>query len=229
MEKPPLLATLVPSPKVSRHRARDHIARMITTGQCGPGTKLDQQRLAEQLGVSRAAVREAIFELSGMGLIETADHRGATVREFNVARLIESFELREMLEGLSARRCCDHITVLQLRELGEMVSQIHSLRQKDKHERSGQLDREFHLRLMRIAGSHLLERLTTTYAMLGKIVTSQFSDANETLAEHRAILTRIQSGDADAAEKAARDHIRRAKNLVRKHHCDDSMSLKWIV
>jgi len=202
---------------------------MIASGQCRPGAKLVQQELARQLGVSRAVVREAIFELLGLGLVETTDNHGATVGEFHMERLLECYELRELFEGLAARRCCDRITVRQLRDLREMADEIYRLRGEGQHEPSGRLDRDFHFRLTQISGGYMLKRLSNTYAVLGKVVTPRTGDAERPLAEHQMILNDIQSGRPDAAEKSAREHVRRAKAFVQRYYSDQPSELEWLV
>jgi DNA-binding GntR family transcriptional regulator len=177
--------------------------------------------------VSRAVVREAIFELLGMGLVETYDNRGATVTEFNLERLLECYEVREILEGLAARRCCERITMKQLRELRAMVAEIHQLHVNGDHEQSARLDRDFHLALIEIADNRLVERLSSTYAVLGKVVTIRLADPDNTRAEHEAILDGIQSGSTDAAEDAARQHVRKAMSIIHGHGPED-LGLQWI-
>ncbi|MBN2292867.1 MAG: GntR family transcriptional regulator [Pirellulales bacterium] len=222
----------LPSPKlatqkVARHAVRDYIARRIATGQYQPGTKLVQNGIAQELGVSRAVVREAIFELLGMGLVETNDNRGAVVTEFNMARLLECYELREILEGLAARRCCDRITVKQLRELHDLIDEIHRLHVDGDHEQSARLDRKFHLALTRIADNRLVEKLSGTYAVLGKVVTIRHADPEQTYTEHQAILNHIQSGNHQAAENAARLHVHKAYQAIQQRPPEE-LGLQWI-
>jgi DNA-binding GntR family transcriptional regulator len=234
------MATLVHSPhastrngrsssvrKVARHSVRNCIAERIATGHYQPGSKLVQQAIAHELGVSCAVVREAIFELSGMGLVETFDNRGATVTEFSLARLLECYEVREILEGLAARRSCERITIKQLRELRTMVAEIHRLHVNGDHEQSARLDREFHLALTQIADNRLVERLSGTYAVLGKVVTIRHGNPDNTRAEHEAILDGIESGSAEAAEAAARRHVRKAMSIIHAHRPED-LGLQWI-
>ena len=213
--------------KVARHSVRDFIARRIATGHYQPGSKLVQHGIAHELGVSRAVVREAIFELLGMGLVETNDNRGATVTEFNLERLLECYEVREILEGLAARRCGERITIRQLRDLRAMVSEIYRLHVDGDHEQSARLDRDFHLALIQIADNRLVERLSSTYAVLGKVVTIRRADPENTRAEHDAILDGIQSGSAEAAEDAARQHVRKAISIIHGHRPED-LGLQWI-
>jgi DNA-binding GntR family transcriptional regulator len=216
-----------PSPKVARHAVRNHIARQIAAGEYRPGMKLVQQTIAEETGVSRGVVREAIFELQGMGLVEALDNRGAVVNEFNLDRMMESYELREMLEGLSVRRCCTRVTVQQMRELKQQVDEIHRLYVAGKHEEGGCLDRDFHLRLISIAGNRLVERLSNTYAILAKVITVLARDPKQVHREHLAILTHIESGDPDQAEAGARLHVRNAAEIVRKQ-ASQIPAIQWL-
>ncbi len=216
-----------PLPKVARHAVRNHIAQQIAAGEYRPGMKLVQQAIAAETGVSRGVVREAIFELQGMGLVEALDNRGAVVNEFNLERLMESYELRELLEGLAARRCCSRITVQQMRELKQLVNEIHRLYTAGKHDEGGGLDRDFHLRLISAAGNRLVERLSSTYSILAKVITVQARDPELVRKEHLAILEHIESGAAELAETMAREHVRNAAEIVRKQ-ASQIPSIQWL-
>jgi DNA-binding GntR family transcriptional regulator len=205
------------APKVARHAVRNHIARQIAVGEYRPGMKLVQEVIAKETGVSRGVVREAIFELQGMGLVEAVDNRGAMVNEFNMDRLLESYELREVLEGLAARRCCSRITVQQMRELRAQTTEIHRLYADGKHEEGGCLDRDFHLRLIEIGGNRLVERLSNTYAVLAKMITVPTRDLERLQREHQGILDEIEAGNPQRAEECARLHVRNAAETVRNH------------
>jgi DNA-binding GntR family transcriptional regulator len=189
--------------------------------------KLVQQTIAEETGVSRGVVREAIFELQGMGLVEAVDNRGAMVNEFNMDRLMESYELREVLEGLSVRRCCARITVQQLRDFRTQVQEIHKLYVSGTHEEGGSLDRDFHLQLVTIGGNRLVERLSNTHSVLAKMITVPTRDANQVLTEHQGILDEIEAGNPHLAEEKARIHVRNAAEIVR-NHAGKLNSFQWL-
>src|SRR5437667_6189130 len=99
----------VPRRLVSRHQVRDTLQRMILAGERPPGTKLVQQQLARSFGVAQGVVREALLELQAFGLVESIDNRGVYVSELSVKRLLDSFDVREIHEGLAARLCCEHL------------------------------------------------------------------------------------------------------------------------
>jgi DNA-binding GntR family transcriptional regulator len=216
-----------PSPKVARHAVRNHIAQQIAAGEYRPGMKLVQETIAKETGVSRGVVREAIFELQGVGLVEALDNRGAIVNEFNLERLMESYELREVLEGLAARRCCTRVTVQQMREFKRQVEKIHELYVAGEHDEGGGLDRDFHLRLISVAGNRLVERLSNTYAILAKMITVSSRDPKAVRNEHLAILQHIEEGNEELAEASARQHVRTAAEIVRKQ-ASQIPSIQWL-
>src|SRR5688572_33032286 len=101
----------------ARHRVRERLQLMIHSGQIKPGQKLVQRKLATEFNVSKSLVREALLELRGLGMIDEIDKRGMFVGEQSRRRLVESYDVRAVLEGLAVRLCCDHITRAPIREL----------------------------------------------------------------------------------------------------------------
>src|SRR5436305_8544748 len=88
---------------ITRHQIRESVQQMILSGERQPGTKLRQQELAEHFGVAQGVIREALLELAAYGLVEIIDNRGVYVSKIDKNRLLESFEVRAMHEGLAAR------------------------------------------------------------------------------------------------------------------------------
>src|SRR4029079_9354424 len=85
---------------LGRHRVREKIEQMILNGEPQPGHRLLQQHLAKKFGVAQGIVREALLELEAYGLVEAVDNRGVFVSQLNADKLLESFDVREVLEGL---------------------------------------------------------------------------------------------------------------------------------
>ncbi len=215
--------------KISRHRVRDSIRQMIIQGEFQPGSRLVQGKLADQLNVSRGVVREAMFELQAFGLVETVDNRGAMVSQVGKEQLIEAYEMREMIEALAARRCCERISVRDVRELRDVAEEIYRLHGEDKTVEGARLDHDFHWRLIRIANHRLLERVSCCFWMLGKMLTSRGFDRQITRDAHLRILQDIEVGDADAAERSMRLHIQYGKSRLLELLKDDSFTLEWLV
>jgi DNA-binding GntR family transcriptional regulator len=215
---------------VARHRVRDAIHQMILTRPHRPGQKLVQQRIATELKVSRGVVREALLELNAFGVVETIDNRGAVVRRVNRERLIESYEVRELLEGLAARHCCRRMTINDLRQLREIAEQIYQLQLSGQTKEAARLDNQFHHRLIEISGHKLLLHMTHAYWVLGKIVTSEKFDPAQTRANHLAVLAAIESGDEDQAERVLRETIRSGRKFFEELlDRDESSAIEWVL
>jgi GntR family transcriptional regulator of vanillate catabolism len=81
----------------------DWLRENILSGSLGPGERLQEVRLSEQLGVSRTPVRAALHSLAAAGLVDYAPNRGYAVRDFPIPEMIDAYEIRGALEGLAAR------------------------------------------------------------------------------------------------------------------------------
>ena len=80
------------------------IRQAILDGRLPPGGRLKEEELAQELGISRTPVREALLMLQAEGLVDAAPNRGATVRSHSVEDLTDLYQLRALLEGYAARR-----------------------------------------------------------------------------------------------------------------------------
>jgi DNA-binding GntR family transcriptional regulator len=202
--------------QLARHRVREAIRQMILDGANRPGERLIQVQLAKQLGVSRAVVREALMELQAGGWVLNTDNCGAKVTPSDPARLIDAFEMRELMDGLAARRCCQRITVAQLRELHEINDTMDRHFQNGEWREGGQLDRKFHLQLVEIAGNQMLSQVASGFLAITKFVTAEISDPKLPAQHHRHLLDAIASGDSARAEQLAREHVHSNRQNVER-------------
>jgi DNA-binding GntR family transcriptional regulator len=200
---------------VVRHEVRDGVQRMIISGRQRPGSKLVQQKLAKQFGVAQGVIREALLELQVCGLVETIDNRGMYVSRIDKDKLLEAFEVREVHEGLAARRCCTRVTRADLAELTRIVDEIYRFARESKPEQMSALDRQLHARITQLAGNRMLTRLADNYIVLGKVMRAR-RDPKAVHAEHLAILGAIEAGDEAEAERLMRQHIRAGREAVEK-------------
>lgn len=214
--------------QVTRHRVRDAVRAAILGGRHAPGQKLAQEQLAREFGVSRVVVREALMELQGSGLVETEDNCGVRVAVPDGHRLLEACELRELIEVFAVRRCCDTITLKDLRELRGMVAQMAAAHAAGQRQQGAALDREFHLRLVQIAGNSLLQRLTEHHWFLGKVLTADTASAAAIRDGHLAILEAIRAGDPARAEAVMREHVRPGYELAQRLAAGDRRGVDWV-
>lgn len=181
-----------------------------------PGSSLSVPELARQLGVSRSPVREAVQHLVHEGLAVTEAHRGAVVARIGVEDLLQMYEVRELLEGLAARRATERLGGSDKDELEEIVKE----HQEALDQRKGlvahmEQDMRFHRRIRELADNqHLMGMLEN---LQGKVRLAMHSlwrsdDAPRlALEDHKKILRAISSGGPLEAEAAARSHIARVR------------------
>lgn len=216
-----------PPATTARQRVREEVRRLILGGQLRPGERLTQQQLAKRFGVAQSVVRESLLELQFSGLVQMVDNLGIFVGDLNTDTLIQAYEVREVLEGLSARACCDRASRADLRELTEIAEEIHRLGAGGQDAERGALDRKFHVRIIEISRNEVLVRLIDACHALG--MTVQASRPHGLIRrEHLGIVAAIESGKGDEAERRAREHVSGAREAIRRQITEGTFVPKWV-
>ncbi|MBN1343807.1 MAG: GntR family transcriptional regulator [Phycisphaerae bacterium] len=213
--------------RVNRHRVRDALREMILSGKYPPGSRLPQMQLAKEFGVAQGVIRESFLELKAFGLVETVDNLGVFVANLDADRIIQAYEIREMLEGLAGRLACRRASREDLAGLMAVADRICALAEDGKREEMGALDRDFHLRLIQISRNEMLEQLTESYRVLGKVLRVD-RDAQTVRDEHMGVLKAIEEDRPDDAESLMRRHIRAAKEIIERQVTDGTFVPKWV-
>src|ERR1700759_3243287 len=104
-------------PETSAVRVREQLQHAILEGVLKPGERLRAEHLAQRYGTSRTPVREALLQLEAQGLVEVEPNRGAVVKAFDAADLLDLYEVRALLEPAAAARAAPRISAEQLAEL----------------------------------------------------------------------------------------------------------------
>jgi DNA-binding GntR family transcriptional regulator len=187
------------------------IEEQIATGLRRPGTRLDEQDLASEFGVSRTPVREALIQLCAAGLVDMRPRRGATVCEIGPARLCEMFELMAELEAMCGRLAARRIDEAEQKELLEAHRACEAARDASDPDEYYRLNEIFHHRIY--AASHngfLAEQATALHRRLRPYRRLQLRVRNRmqtSYTEHQAIVDAILAGDGDLAAERLRGHI----------------------
>src|SRR5215218_10194761 len=116
----------------ARSRVREDVRRLILSGELRPGTRLTQQQLAKRFGVAQSVIRESLLELQFSGLVESVDNLGIFVSDLDTDMLLQAYEVREMLEGMAARLCCETASRSDVKQLSEQAERIYQLGIADK-------------------------------------------------------------------------------------------------
>lgn len=217
-----------PASTTARQRVREEVRRLILDGELRPGERLTQQHLAKRFGVAQSVIRESLLELQFSGLVQMVDNLGIFVGDLNAATLIQAYEVREMLEGLATRACCDRASRSDLRELTDMVEEIHRLGTAGQDAERGALDRKFHLRIIEISRNDVLVRLIDACHALG--MTVQASRPHGVIRrEHLGIVAAIEAGKGDEAERRAREHVAGARDAIKRQMDEGTFTARWVV
>ena len=212
----------------ARGRVREDVRRLILSGELSPGMRLTQQQLAKRFGVAQSVVRESLLELQFSGLVEMVDNLGIFVSELDTNTLLQAYQVREMLEGLSARICCDTASRSDIKTLTDLADRIHQTGVAGQDVERGKLDREFHQKTIVLSQNKILERLTQAYHVLGTtVLVSRTHDVIR--AEHMGIVEAIANNDPDEAEKRARAHVAGARRSIQKQIAEENFQPKWVV
>jgi len=200
--------------QISRGEAAyEQLKEAIQAGTLSPGTRVREVEIAEQFGISRTPAREAIRRLESKGLISFVPHYGAVISSLDHQQTMELYDLREILEGSAAAFAARHASAAEIEELAELVAAEPAL--ATDADRLADLNRVFHGSLYRAAHNRFLERaligLRDSMALLGGTslrIEGRYETAHE---EHDQIVAALRMRDTDAAEAAARTHIRNAQ------------------
>ena len=201
-----------------REQIKDVILQRIVTGAYAPGVRLVETRIAQELGVSQAPVREALRDLEQLGCVVHEPFRGCSVRAFSAEELLEAFPVRAALEGLAARLAADRMTDAELERLDALLETMHEAAERgDAHDES-RADTDFHATIVRAARNATLERQWTFMEPFSRTyisVSRPGLDLHVLSERHRPILDALRRRDGDAAAAAMHKHLMEAAELLR--------------
>ena len=186
----------------------------ILGGRHEPGVPLVEAALAEQYGVSRTPIREALLQLLRDGLVERAG-RGVAVVARTPEEVLEIYEVRVLLESAAARLASIRRTDLDLSMLARAHERMEENSQADSATKA-RLNAEFHQQCW--SASHnatLADLLRRVYELSGRYPERTLDHPGRweaVLREHAELLTAIRDQDADAAEQIAHEHMAAARN-----------------
>ena len=196
----------------------EQLKRQILTGRITPGTRMMEVELADEMGVSRTPVREAIRKLEKEGLVTIEPRRGAYASDISVKDMVDTLEVREDLEGLAAALAAERMTEEQIDELVKITEGYSEAILNSDTEKIIHYDEKFHKHIVSCSGNKTLIQLSEIVQELALrfryIYYDDFSRYENMPVEHRQIIAAITSGDADTARMSADSHVKKLKEFV---------------
>ena len=197
-----------------RNKVFKYIKAQIINGHYQPGESLVESKLADELGVSRTPIREAIRLLELEGLVETIPNKGAIVLGISDKDVEDIYAIRKLIEGLAARWAAERINAVDKKELQKTIDLMEFYAQKGDLDELADLDNKFHQIIYEASGSKILNLTLSNlhqYVQLARLESLRVPNRlKKTLSEHRAILDSFLSGDLEEAEKALTEHVQNA-------------------
>jgi DNA-binding GntR family transcriptional regulator len=189
------------------------LRQRIFKRELAPGSWIDELKIAEDYGISRTPLREALKVLAAEGLVTMKVRRGAYVTEVNDKDLADVYHLLSLLESDAAGVVAARATQAELQELQALHNELEAAaRGKPDRERFFEINERFHMRLLEIADNRWRDQMVADLRKVMKLNRQnsllKSGRIEESLAEHGAILAALLAHDPALAAQKMREHFR---------------------
>jgi len=203
-----------------RELVYEELKRQILIGEIAPGTRMMEVELADEMGVSRTPVREAIRKLEKEGLVSIEPRRGAYAADISIKDILDVLEVRQDLEGMAAALASQKITAEEKEEMEDLVQQYAQAVESRDVDKIIEEDALFHEYLVKCSGNKSLIQLVNQVQELSLrfryLYYDDFSRFAAQPVEHKEICEAIISGDNERARNAMEEHISHLRDFVEK-------------
>jgi DNA-binding GntR family transcriptional regulator len=204
------MSALALAPRALYEEVAELLRQRIFKRELEPGSWIDEVKLAQEYGISRTPLREALKVLAAEGLVTMKVRRGAYVTEVSDRDLTEVYHLLSLLESDAAGVVASKATDEEMRELKALHNELEAAtKNRDKF---FAINERFHMRLLEIAGNRWRNQMVADLRKVMKLNrhNSLLKSGRivESLAEHRAVMEAIEKRSASAATKKMQEHFR---------------------
>lgn len=218
MEEARLVPIRLDNYKPLRELVFESLREAIIQGRLKPGERLMEMQLADEMGVSRTPVREAIRKLELEGFVVMIPRKGAYVAGISVKDIVDIFEVRAALEALAAGLAAERITDEELEDLERILVQISEVSDRKDLNAIVETDTNFHELIYRACrNERLVQIITHLKEQIQRFRTTSLSQpgrSKDALGEHRAIVEAISERNVELAQTLAREHIENAEQSL---------------
>jgi len=182
--------------------------------------RMDERTLAEQLGISRTPIREAIMRLEQEGFVEIQPRRGVYIKRKSLDEILEMITVWAALESLAARLACENANDTQIAGLRALGTKYTKDKAKANIGEYSEANIEFHLCILGMSGCALLEEIArgifTHLKAVRRRALRDSSRADRSVVDHTHIIEAIEARDAELASELVREHTLRLHGYVRR-------------
>jgi DNA-binding GntR family transcriptional regulator len=202
-------------------QAYQNLRSLIIAGHFAPNARLTEAELTRLLDVSRGTVRSVIVRLAQEGYLVREPNRGVRTRIFTVEEALSILEAREILESALAARCASVATDDEVGALRSIWEEMGTAEYAGDAGTYSKLNRRFHKHIRECARQPILAGFVDQ--LVYPLLMRQFRDQTrshprpDSLGEHLAILTAIETNNVDAARAAMRHHVSSARRALMLH------------
>ena len=203
------MAAVSLAPRALYQEVAELVRQRIFRRELEPGSWIDEMKLAEEYGISRTPLREALKVLAAEGLVTMKVRRGAYVTEVSESDLSDVYHLLSLLESDAAGVVAERATAAQLKELQELHEELEAA--AGNRDRFFALNERFHMRLLEIAGNRWRDQMVADLRKVMKLNRHnsllKSGRIQESLKEHRAIMRALAKRDGAAAMQKMQEHF----------------------
>lgn len=201
--------------EIPTDRIASELRERIFRGELAGGLPLRQEQIAEEFGVSRIPVREALSRLEAEGLVVRSHNRGCAVAQLSFDDLLESVEIRKAIECAALRLAVPKMKPRDIARAEEVLARYVRATRPDEWT---ELNLEFHLTLYRPCGMprmlRMIEELVRGTDRYLRVYISSVAGRDVPIEEHRGILRAAKEGDARRAVRLLEAHIERTRRML---------------
>lgn len=205
-------------PDTLRHRVEDALRDAITSGIYRPGKRLIERELCEDLGVSRASVREALRRLEAEKLVNIVPHRGPVVATISLEDARQLYELRTLLEGFAASGFVRKATSEQIADCETAAAELRIAAERQDQNGVLQAKAKLYDTILGNCGNiHVWETLRGLHSRVNLLRATSLMDTDrlpKSLTEIDALIRAFKDRDAKKAGKIARLHVENASQVA---------------
>lgn len=182
--------------------------------------RMDERTLAEQLGISRTPIREAIMRLEQEGFLEIQPRRGVYIRRKTLDEILEMITVWAALESMAARLACVEASDAEIAELRHIGTAFTAGGAKAHISEYSEANIEFHLQILRMSQCGMLKKLAaglfTHLKAVRRKAANDTGRADRSVVDHMAIIEAIEARDGEIAARLVREHTLKLHAYLRQ-------------